>query len=78
MRNEYEILMETPQTKTIFVRPTGRWEDSIKTYLKEIIYERVHRIQLLRRNPSEHRNEPSYSARNEEFLDLMIDCQLLK
>jgi hypothetical protein len=41
MRNAYRILVGKSEGKRPFGRPRNRWEDNIRTYLKEIGWEGV-------------------------------------
>jgi hypothetical protein len=47
-RIAYRILMGNPEGKRQLGRPRCRWEDNIKTYVKEIRWEGVDWIQRLR------------------------------
>jgi len=39
LRKAYRILVRKPELKSPFERPGRRWENNIKTYVKEIRYE---------------------------------------
>jgi hypothetical protein len=41
MKNAYKILVERPEGKRSLGRPSYRWEDNIRTDLREIVLEMV-------------------------------------
>jgi len=46
IRNAYKILAGKPERKKSLVRPRHRWEDNIKIYLRETLWEGVDWILL--------------------------------
>jgi hypothetical protein len=46
LRNAYKILVKTPEGKRLLARSIHRWEDNIKTDLKEPVWEIVKWIHL--------------------------------
>jgi hypothetical protein len=75
-RNACNILVRKPEEKRPLERPRHGWKDIIKMYLKEIRCENVHQIQLGQIVISF--DEPLGSTKDREFLDQVIDCQLVK
>jgi hypothetical protein len=72
VRIAYSILVGKPEGKRPVGRPRRRWEDNIRTDLREIEWEGVHWMHLGPvSGPCEHGNEPSGSIKDEEFLEYL-------
>jgi hypothetical protein len=68
MRNAYKTLVGKPEGKRPFGRPSRRWEDNIKTDLREIGFGSVDWIHLAT-DKDRWRNEPSGFIKGGKFLD---------
>jgi hypothetical protein len=76
-RNAYNILFGKPEGKRLLVRPVRRWEDNIKTELREI--GRKVGLDFLGSgygsvaSSCDHGNEPLGSMKSWKFIDWMSD-----
>jgi hypothetical protein len=73
VRNSYNIFIGKPEGKIPRERSSSRWEDNIRTDLREIRWEGVYWMRLAQEEPVTDLFERGIKPSG-EFLDQLTDC----